>query len=163
MRRNALGDEDIAVDGGARADDGVSAEDGGSGIDGHGILKGRMTFGSAERLAAAGGAGAEGHTLINFDMLPDDRRLSDDDPRAVVDEKIIADGGPGVDIDAGEIVGVFRHDARNQRHLGLVKFVGDSVDADRKKAGVGENNFIRVRSGRVALKGRLHISSQCRS
>ena len=36
--------------------------------------------------------------------------LADDDAGAVVDEEVSADLRPGVDVDAGAAVGVFRHD-----------------------------------------------------
>jgi hypothetical protein len=40
-----------------------------------------------------------------MDLLPDNCCLADDHAGAVVDEKTLADGSPGVDIDAGEAVG----------------------------------------------------------
>ena len=45
---------------------------------------------------------AERDALVERDVVADDRRLADDHAHAVVDEEALADGGAGVDLDAGE-------------------------------------------------------------
>ncbi len=119
-----------------------------------------MAFTALEGLAAAGGEGTQRDALIELDALSDDGGFADDDAGAVVDEEIIADGGAGVDVDAGEVVGVFGHDARDQRHLGFVEFVGDAVHADGEEAGIGEDDFIGVGGGGVAVKGGLDVGGE---
>ena len=103
---------------------------------------------------------AQGHALVKLHVLADQAGFADHDAGAVIDEEIVADRGPGVDVDAGEIVCVFGHDPRDQRHLLLVQFMGDAVDADGKQAGIGKNDFVGVSGGRVAIKRRLHIGGE---
>lgn len=43
---------------------------------------------------------AEGDSLIDFDMIPDDTGLSDDDSGSVVDEKVAAERCLWVNVDA---------------------------------------------------------------
>ena len=105
----------------------------------------------------------EGDALVELDVFADGGGFADDDAGAVVDEEIVADGGAGVDVDAGEVVGVLGHDARDERHLGFVEFVGDAVDADGEKAGVGEDDFIGVGGGGVAVKSGLDVGCEGRA
>ena len=44
---------------------------------------------------------AERCALIELDIVADDRRLADDDARAVVDEEVFSDLRTGVDVDTG--------------------------------------------------------------
>ena len=41
--------------------------------------------------------------------------------------------------------------------------MGDPVDAHREHAGIGENHFIQVGGGRIAVEGGLHIAYQERA
>ncbi len=69
----------------------------------------------------------------------------------------------GMDIDAGEVVRVLRHDARNQRYLRFVQLMRNAIDADRKKSRIRENDFIGIRRRWIALECRLHIRRQRRA
>jgi len=160
---DGLGDEDVAVDDGAGADEGFSAEDGGAGVDGDIIFEGGVSFGAAKRLAAAGGESAECDALVDLDVFADDRGFADDDAGAVIDEEEFVDGGAGVDVDAGDAVGVFGHDAGDEGDLEAMEFVGDAEDGDREEAGVGEDDFIGIGGGGVAVEGGLNIGGQERS
>ena len=55
----------------------------------------------------------------------------------------LADGRPGVDVDAGHAVGVLGDDARQERHLQLVEFVRKPLVGDGKDAGVAEHGLGR--------------------
>ena len=50
-------------------------------------------------------------------------------------------------------VGVFAHDARDDRHLQLVELVGEAVDRDGVESGVGHHHLHAARRGGVALVG----------
>src|SRR3954463_14702668 len=77
-RRNAVGDEDVAVDDRAASDHRVAAENGGSGVNGHIVLDGWMALLAAEELAEGGGERAEGYPLIHLHVVADLCRLADD-------------------------------------------------------------------------------------
>ena len=94
-----------------------------------------------------------------------DRIEADDDTRAVVDEKMAAERGAWVNVDARARVRPLRHHAREQRHVfgeqqvrhalhggGLDAGVGDDDLFDRKRGGV---TFIR--RGDVALQQRAQV------
>ena len=53
-------------------------------------------------------------------------------PGTMVDEKVFADGRPGMNVNAGNIMGIFAHDPGNQRHRQLVQLMGQPVNADGK-------------------------------
>src|SRR5205085_7011175 len=108
----------------------------------------------------AGGECAEGDALVDLDALADGAGFADDDAGAVIDEEVVADGGAGVDVDAGEVVGVFGHDAGDEGDLLFVEFVGDAVDANGEKAGVGEDDFVGVAGGGVAVEGGLDVGGE---
>lgn len=102
MGRYGFGDEGVAGYDGAFPDDRIAAQDAGSRVDGDVVFDGRMAFGALELLTRAQREGAEGHALVNLDVVPDDRRLADDHAGGVVDEEVFPDLGAGVDVHAGD-------------------------------------------------------------
>ena len=84
-------------------------------------------------------------------MLADGRRFADDDAGAVVDEKVVADRRAGVDIDTGELVGIFGHHARQHGDAHFVQPVRYPVNADRFKRGIGEHDLVAAHCGGVAV------------
>ncbi len=54
-------------------------------------------------------------------MVADDTSLSDDNTRAVVDGKILANLGTGMDVNTGLRVGLLGDDAWNDRYVQLVQ------------------------------------------
>ena len=98
--------------------------------------------------------------MIDGAVVADLGGLADDDAGAVVDEEVLADGGAGVDVDAGETVGVLGHDARDEGHLQQVQLMCQAVDHDGVETGVGEDNFVGVERCRVAHKGGFHVHGQ---
>src|SRR5262249_17367343 len=116
VRWNGLDQPDVAPDDGVRADDGVALEDGGTRIDGHVVLDRGVALGAAhQRRIALQAERAEGHALIDLDVIADAGGLTDDDAGAVVDEEGLADGRAGVDVDARYRVRVLGHDPRQHR------------------------------------------------
>ena len=80
---------------------GDTSEDRGVGIDGDMVLDDRMT-GNIQHVAVlivAEALGTKRHTLIEGDVVADDGGLANDDARAVVDSKILADLGTWVNVD----------------------------------------------------------------
>ena len=47
--------------------------------------------------------------LIDRDVIPDDRRLTDDNAQTMIDEQALADAGPRMDIHTGKKSAPFRH------------------------------------------------------
>ena len=90
-------------------------------------------------------------------MVPDDRGLADDDAGAVVDEEILADGGPGVDIDARLAVGVLGHDSRQQGHPHGIEHMGQAINRNGENAGVAIDDLIGAVGGGVSVVEGLHI------
>src|SRR4029450_12939368 len=100
----------VAADHRMSADDRLAPENGGTGIDGHVVLDGRMPLRAATHLGVALEAErTERDPLVDLHVIPDDRRLADHDPRAVVDEERLADSCPGMDADHGARWRVVRH------------------------------------------------------
>ena len=112
---------------------------------------------SGHGVAVARAERAERHALIELDVVADDRRLADDDAGAVVDEEVFADLGAGVDVDAGRAVGIFAHDARDERHAALIQLVRDAVDEDGIQTGVGEDDLLLAAGGGVAVEVCGHV------
>ena len=81
----------------------------------------------------------------------------------MVDEEALADGGAGVDVDAGEAVGVFGDDSGNQGHIGQIELVGNAVAGNGEEAGVAEDGLGRARCGRVALIRRDRVEGELAS
>ena len=154
---NGVGDEGVGADDGVPADHRLAAQHRGAGIDGHIVLNCGMAFHAPQALTASGGQAAQGHALIDFHVLADDGGLADDDAGAMVDEEILPDGGAGMDVDAGDAVGVLRHDAGQQGHLQGVQNVRQAVDRNGKKAGIAEDDLVLAGGGGIAVKGGLHI------
>ena len=106
------------------------------------------------------GERAQGHALVEAAAVADDAGLADDHARAVVDEEIVADGGPGMDVDARARVGHLGDDARDQRHLEAVELVGDAVMHHGVHGGIAEDGLARAGGRGVAFVARLGIPGQ---
>ena len=89
------------------------------------------------------GLGADGHALVELDMAAKAGGLSDDNARAVVDAEVFADGGPGVYVDAGLLMGVLGHDAGQKRQFQQVELVRQAVDHGGVKAGIAQDDLFK--------------------
>ena len=81
------------------------------------------------------------HALIKLDVVFDGAGLADNDSRAVIYKEVFAYLGAGVDVDAGETVGVFGHHTGDELGAQHVMPVGYAVDAYGLERGVGEHDL----------------------
>ena len=65
-----------------------------------------------------------------------------------------------MDIDPRHTVGMFGHDARQQRNFQAVENVGHPVDQDGMKSRIGEYDLVVALGGRVTIVGGLNIGGQ---
>ena len=91
----------------------ISAQNGRTGINGNMILNGGMTPLAPQILPSSGRERTQGHTLVDFDMIANNSRLANYDTRTVIDKEVFSHGSAGVDIDTGDRVGMFGHNARD--------------------------------------------------
>ncbi len=152
-----MGDEHVGADDAIPPDHRFAAQDGGAGVDGHVVLDGGVALFAPQALAAPGGQGTQGHALVELDVVADDRGLAHHNAGAVVDEEILADGCPGVDINAGDAVGMLRHHARQHGHPQGIQHMRHAVNRNGEQAGVAEHDFIGAVGGGVAVVEGLHV------
>jgi len=74
-----------------------------------------MAFLPAQQLPKCRGQCAQGHALVDFHVIADSVVSPITTPGAVIDKKSTAQLRAGMDIDPGQAVRVFGHDARQQR------------------------------------------------
>src|SRR5208282_2987621 len=108
MWRDGACDPDARTDYGVMPHDRLAAQHGGVCVDDDMIFDRGMTLGAAHEVAVGirGKAqGTERHALVELDPLADLGRLPDDHARAVIDEEVLADRGPRMDVDARAAMG----------------------------------------------------------
>ena len=88
-------------------------------------------------------------------MITHDGRLANDDARAMVNHKILANGRARIDVNARLAVRQFRHNAGNHRHIELIELMGKAEHRHRIEAGVGKDDFIGTFRCRVTIGGEL--------
>ncbi len=106
--------KNIRVDGAAFAYRGFSAEDGGVGIDRNVVLDVGVTLGAFDQLTAVifGKAfRAERDAVIELHIVADFADLANDDARSMIDEKVCANRGAGMDVDTCSRMSPLRHHA----------------------------------------------------
>ena len=104
-----MSEPDAASDDTVVPDPGIAAEDRGAGIDDDAVPDIRVPFDPLDQrpvLCDIEAFGAQRDMLIELDVFADRRRLPDDDARPVIDEKGIPDHRAGMDVDAGQAVGM---------------------------------------------------------
>ena len=95
---------------------------------------------------------AERHTLIERDVLTDDRRLSDHHAHTMIDEQTPSDLRSRMDFDTGEPARHLRQPARQQKKIVVPQPVVHAIEPHRVQAGVAEINLqVRLRR-RIALQ-----------
>ena len=92
-----------------------------------------MTFFACRRLFDA--QCSQRDTLVNLDVVADDRRFADDHAGAVVNEEPITDGRAGMDVYAGLVMDVFAHNTRQQWHILLIKKMNKMDKTQRTQIG----------------------------
>ena len=144
VRRYFFEDDGTGADFCAFAD-GKGTEDFGTAGDDDVVADGRMAF--AFFLTRP----AEGHALIEGNVVADDRRFSDDNAHAMVNEQAFANLGAGMDLDAREEAGNGGNDAGRDKPLMLVEEVGQAMGPDGMKAGIAKQDFQRILSSWIAV------------
>ncbi len=97
------------------------------------------------------------HALIQLYIVSDLRRFSNYDAGTMIDKKIFSDHRARINIDTGSTVRIFRHNARNKRHLPDIQLMCHPVHKDRKHARIGRNDLLSALCSRISVKSCLHI------
>lgn len=155
--RDGVGDKHIGTNHAVPADGGAAAQDRRACVDRHVVLNGGVALFPPQALAASGGQSAQGHALIDLDMVADDRRLPHHNAGPVVDEEILADDGAGVDVDTGDAVGVFRHDPGQQGNAEGIQNMGQAVNGNGKQPGIAEDDLVGAECGGISVVKGFHI------
>ena len=85
--------------------------------------------------------------LVQQAVVADLRRLADDDAHAVVDDQAVADGGTGVDLDAGPEPAPLGHAPGQEKPVVDIQPMGQPVIEDGVDAGVQEKD-LQLAAGR---------------
>ena len=99
----------------------------------------------------------ERDAVVKLHVRADDAAFADDDAGAVIDEKVRADLRAGMDVDTGAAVRPFRHHARNEGQMFLVKEMRHALDGDGFDGRIRENNFFVADRSRIAFVGGVDI------
>jgi hypothetical protein len=145
------------------ADPGRATQHRGVGIDHHSVLDRRMTLRASHEMPLRIGLKrerSEGHALIELHAATDLARLSDHHTGAVVDEEMVADRRPRMDVDARPRVSLFGHHARDQWHLQTVKQVCQPMNGDGLESRIAEDHLVECPDGGIAVVGGLHIGGE---
>ena len=128
--------EDHGVGGDARVVvDGEGAQHLGAGADHHVVSDGGMA------LSLILSRSAQCHALIEQAVVPNLRGLTDDNAHAVVNDQTVADGGSGVDLDAGFPAGVLGNAAGQEIAAMAIQPVCDTVIDHGMNAGVQQEDL----------------------
>ena len=101
---------------------------------------------------------AEGHPLVERDVSPDLRRLTDDNTCPVVDKESLADGRSRMDLNPRQEAPEVRDQARDQHPAAHKKCVGDTVQPDGMQPAVAEHHLDHALRRRVTLKNDANIA-----
>lgn len=143
--------------------DGDASQNGGVGIDNHIVFQYRMAGDTLDGIAlfVAGEAlGTQSHSLIQFHMVADDTRGSDDHTRTMVNGKVVSDLGTRMDVDTRFGMCHFGDDTRDERYVEAIKFVGNPVIGDGTDDRIATDDFPEARGGRVTVVGSLYVGGQ---
>ena len=100
----------------------------------------------------------EGNALIEGYVVADDRCLTDNDTRAVVDGEVFSYLRSRMDVDTRLGVRQFCNNTRYHRHFQLVKLVGDAVVGHSLHYRITEYHLPIVQSRRVIVEHSLYVS-----
>ncbi|MNF70427.1 hypothetical protein D3C84_523360 [compost metagenome] len=111
-------------------------------------------------LALVPAGAAQGHALINSDVVADLGGFTDDDAHAMVDEETSTDLGPRMDLDPGQPATEVRHQARQPLQVRAPQHRRQTVNPDGVHAGVAGQDFKSVTRRRVSMEYALDIFTQ---
>ena len=97
------------------------------------------------------------HAVIERDAAADGGRFSDHHACAMIDEKRFADGGAGVNVDAGFTVRGFGHHARNVGDFQTIEPMRQAMHGNRLDGRIAEQHLLQARGGGVAAEGRVNV------
>ena len=100
---------------------------------------------------------AQGHALIERDVVADDSGAADDDAHAVIDEQAAADYRTGMDFDAGEEASDMGHEAADQFKPAAPQEMREAVQDDGVETGVAQHDFEPRARGRVMRHDRADV------
>ena len=107
---------------------------------------------------------AQGDAVVDQAVVPDLRRLADDDAHAVVDDEPAADSGTGVDLDAGPEPAPLAHQPGQEEQPVPVEAVGQPVVQRGMHARIEQKDLQPAPGRRVAgLIGPQGLSQSCQS
>ena len=120
-----------------------------------------MALGVALAVAVhAGRHAAQGDALIEGHVFADLGRLPDDDAHAVVDEETVTDGGPRMDLDAGQDAPDRRDPAADQVPAPPPAGAGKAVEHDSLESWVAEHHLKARTRRRIALHRRIDFGPE---
>jgi hypothetical protein len=111
-----------------------------------------MALGAMETRAA------QRHALEDVAVVADLCRLSDHDTHSMIDEQSLAYRRTGMDLDPGDEAAEVRDRARDDRHAGPVKGVGQAVEQACVKARIRQNDFDGAAGSRIAVAYRAYVT-----
>ena len=118
--------------------------------DDHVVAQRRVSFLVALRVGILrGGYAAQRHAVIQCDIVTDNRRLTDNNAHAVVDEKILSYPGAGMDFNAGHETADLRNPARQNAPTPVPQRMCKRVKDDGVETGITQNDLPTGARGRV--------------
>lgn len=105
-------------------------------------------------------AGAQRDTMIQFYMGTDTAGLADHHASPMIDKKVAADGGAGMNVDPRSAMGPFGHDSWNERQFFAVEDVGQALDRNGFDAGIADDDLVIAGARRVSLIGGSDVRLQ---
>ena len=87
--------------------------------------------------------------MVDGAVVPDLTGLTEHDAHAVIDEQASADGGTGVDLDAGAAASVLADPAGKEKVPVLIKPVGNAVVNQDMEAGIQQDDLQHTACGGV--------------
>jgi hypothetical protein len=100
---------------------------------------------------------AQRHTVINQTVISDYRRFADHDTHAMVDNNTAANGGPGVNLNAGKKTAPGGDDSGQQLYPRPPQPMSHPMPQQSVDAGGGEKHVHAISSRRVTLEGRSEV------
>ncbi len=98
--------------------------------------------------------------MVERHVIADLRRLANDHPHAVIDEKLAADLRSGMDFNPGQEPADVRYETPKEKKLVTPEPVGDAVDPEGMKSRIAEDDLQGTACRRVTIKNRIDIFSK---
>ena len=141
-----MGQPDVAADNRSGPDDRIAAQNCRPGVYDNIILDGWVSLLAPKFIPRISGYGkrAKGDTLINANVFANSRGLTDNHTGSMIDHKALTYLGTGMNVDAGDTMGILGHNARQQWHAAFKQLMGDPVNRNGKDTWIAKNNLIKA-------------------